>query len=49
MDLIHSGGYQCPSNNFVCQNGKCLEQYLTCDGKDHCGDNSDETNGCISA
>ena len=31
----------------MCHNGKCLEQYLKCDGNDHCGDNSDEIDGCI--
>ena len=28
-------------------NGNCVAADLKCDGEDHCGDNSDETYGCI--
>ena len=28
-------------------NGNCVADDLKCDGEDHCGDNSDETYGCI--
>ncbi|GFS79751.1 uncharacterized protein NPIL_406671 [Nephila pilipes] len=30
-------------NDFVCSNGFCISQELTCDDENHCGDNSDET------
>lgn len=31
---------------FVCNNGRCINKKLVCDGYDHCGDNYDETHGC---
>ena len=36
----------CP--NYLCANGKCLPSELKCNGKDDCGDNSDELDGCLS-
>lgn len=32
----------CSSNHFECSNGKCLNQTSVCNGKDDCGDRSDE-------
>ncbi|KAM3725684.1 LDL receptor repeat-containing protein [Dirofilaria immitis] len=29
---------------FTCKNHKCIKRSLVCDGLDHCGDNSDESN-----
>ena len=33
----------CPYNYFLCSNKKCLNNTLVCNGKDDCGDNSDES------
>ena len=35
----------CPS--FLCANQKCLPNEFKCDGKNDCGDNSDEEDGCL--
>ncbi|XP_069689254.1 uncharacterized protein Culd isoform X2 [Periplaneta americana] len=32
--------------DFLCQNHRCIPSQLSCDGFDHCGDNSDEPNTC---
>ncbi|KAK9886047.1 hypothetical protein WA026_014831 [Henosepilachna vigintioctopunctata] len=32
--------------DFLCQNVRCIPASLTCDGFDHCGDNSDEELDC---
>lgn len=34
----------CPSEQFQCRNGKCLDTKYRCDGYDYCGDMSDEQN-----
>ncbi|XP_053401378.1 uncharacterized protein LOC123549412 [Mercenaria mercenaria] len=36
----------CGSNLFICNNNRCIDRGLMCDGYDHCGDNSDEVSGC---
>lgn len=36
----------CPKNHFQCSNKHCIRGTWVCDGKDDCGDNSDETMGC---
>ena len=42
----------CGKNEFNCTNGHCIPDGLTCDGKNDCGDNSDEQipscNQCLS-
>lgn len=40
-----SGQEKCGKGTFRCDNGKCIPNYLECDGTDNCGDNSDE-NSC---
>lgn len=35
----------CAADNFKCDNGKCVPSTEKCDGKDNCGDGSDE-GGC---
>ena len=40
------GGFGCPNNSFICKNKKCLSEKMKCDGKDDCGDGSDEDDGC---
>ena len=31
---------------FLCDNGQCVRESDICNGRDDCGDNSDETNCC---
>ncbi|VEN52584.1 unnamed protein product, partial [Callosobruchus maculatus] len=33
-------------SDFLCENMRCIPILLNCDGFDHCGDNSDESNNC---
>ena len=40
-------GIGCPNDHFICRNKRCLLPSFKCDGKDDCGDNSDENDGCI--
>ena len=46
--LFHLGGLPsiCPESHFSCKNLKCIKGVSMCDGKDDCGDKSDEINGC---
>lgn len=32
--------------DFLCHNLRCISLLLTCDGFDHCGDESDEPANC---
>ncbi|XP_072015922.1 uncharacterized protein [Amphiura filiformis] len=34
----------CPSRYFTCNNGRCIKASRVCDGRNHCGDGSDELN-----
>ena len=36
----------CPTEKFQCSNDKCLNASRLCDGKNDCGDNSDEGTIC---
>ena len=36
----------CPKHYFICGNGKCLKPTEICNGRDDCGDNSDESTIC---
>ena len=38
---------KCHPKQFKCDNKGCIDASLVCDGKEDCGDNSDETIGCI--
>lgn len=50
--MIHSSGWtyyerkvysiDCSTNRFECPSGKCINQTSVCDGRDDCGDRSDE-------
>ena len=37
---------QCPLNHFRCSNQRCVQENVVCDGKNDCGDYSDESEGC---
>ncbi|XP_072012996.1 uncharacterized protein [Amphiura filiformis] len=41
---IKSGSRLCPSRYFTCNNGRCIKASKVCDGRNHCGDGSDELN-----
>lgn len=40
---LHHTEQELPCREFKCSNGFCISSNLTCDGINHCGDNSDET------
>lgn len=40
--MDHLEGINCPWNEFSCKNRNCLPHIFTCDGRDDCGDSSDE-------
>lgn len=37
------GAAACPPNHFKCASGRCVYQAYVCDGRDDCGDGSDES------
>ena len=43
---ITIAGFGCPENSFTCNNKKCIPEPFKCDGKNDCGDNTDEEEGC---
>ena len=43
---LTTAGFGCPSETFTCSNKKCIPEALKCDGKNDCGDNTDEEEGC---
>ncbi|XP_076305619.1 uncharacterized protein LOC143222678 [Tachypleus tridentatus] len=38
----------CGLSEFSCDNGKCVRQNMYCNGREDCGDGSDEPRGCIA-
>ena len=44
--LIEISDVICEEYEFKCNNHKCIHSSLKCDGKDDCGENSDETEDC---
>lgn len=42
---VPAGAYFCRADEFICNNTLCKLQTWVCDGKDDCGDNSDEDAG----
>ena len=44
--LSCTAGFGCPEETFTCNNKKCISESLKCDGKNDCGDNTDEVEGC---
>ena len=45
--ILHEGFTACDVNlEFECSNGLCLSRGKECNGKDDCGDNSDEVIPC---
>ena len=46
-DAVNStNSRDCEDDNFLCANDQCVVASNMCDGKDDCGDNSDETTIC---
>ncbi|CAD5112317.1 DgyrCDS1543 [Dimorphilus gyrociliatus] len=39
----------CKKDDFLCTNNNCIPKYKLCNGKDDCGDNSDEEKTCSSS
>lgn len=39
---VLAGGFFCRADEFICNNTLCKLHTWMCDGKDDCGDNSDE-------
>lgn len=47
MELISYFELDCfPGPEFLCGNHRCIPFFLQCDGFDHCGDASDESEHC---
>ncbi|XP_071786056.1 tolloid-like protein 2 [Asterias amurensis] len=46
--IFYEDAYGCADNDYHCKNDHCIGSSLVCDGYNHCGDNSDEDDGCGS-
>ena len=44
--LLNLSDDSCPRENFLCANENCLDASYLCNGKNDCGDNSDEGTIC---
>ncbi|XP_022094553.1 cubilin homolog [Acanthaster planci] len=45
--VFYEDAYGCENSDYHCENNRCIAPSLVCDGYDHCGDNSDEDQGCV--
>lgn len=43
FNTVFASFQKCSSEEFSCNDGRCLPLDLRCDGVDHCGDSSDES------
>ncbi|XP_038077598.1 tolloid-like protein 1 isoform X2 [Patiria miniata] len=46
FSVFYEDAYGCEDSDFHCDNDRCIDPSLVCDGYDHCGDDSDEDKGC---
>ena len=42
MDVLCLDKFTCPTGEWHCQNGKCIDEDYLCDGDNDCVDGSDE-------
>ncbi|XP_077983840.1 CUB domain-containing protein 2-like [Glandiceps talaboti] len=44
--VFYTDRHGCETGDFQCRNNRCIADFLVCDGHNHCGDNTDEDEGC---